>query len=110
MRQYVLIENGQIVQEGLPTVGILKYGENAGRTVSGYNLLDEVILIAEGWLPLIDTPPEYNQEIEYLEHAGYSITENEVMANYLVKQREPVVTVPTLEERLAAVEEYLMSL
>ena len=101
---YAKVENWQVTQAGLPTTGVLK----DGRTVSGYNLLPDNILKSEGWLPLIDNPPEYNQETEYLEHAGYTISETEVITNYTVKQIGPVVLIPTIEDRLAAVEDALL--
>lgn len=103
---YTKVENGQVVQVGLPATGTLKDGS----TVSGYDKLDEATLLSEGQRPLIDNPLEYNPETEYLEHEGYTVGETEVMANYTIKQIQPVVHVPTTEERLAAVEEALLML
>ena len=45
----IQVINGEIKQHHLPKVGTLKDGS----TVSGYHLLDEEILLDEGWLPLI---------------------------------------------------------
>lgn len=101
---YAKIENGQVTQVGLPSTGTLKDGS----TVAGYDLLPENVLLAEGWLPLVDNRPEYNPETEYLEHAGYTVGETEVTVNYNVKQKEPVIHIPTVEDRLAAVEEALL--
>ena len=101
---YAKVENGQVTQIGLPTTGTLQDGS----TVSGYNLLPESVLLDEGWLPLVDNKPEYDEETEYLENAGYTIGETEVIINYTVKQKEPVIYVPTVEDRLAAVEEALL--
>jgi diketogulonate reductase-like aldo/keto reductase len=101
---YAKVENGRVTQIGLPITGKLKDGS----TVSGYNLLDEAVLQVEGWVPLTDNQPVYNPETEYLEHAGYTISETEIVVNYLVKQIVPVFTTPTTEERLAAVEEALL--
>jgi len=105
---YAKVENGQVLQVGLPNTGILTQGENAGCTVSGYDKLDEATLITEGWLPLVDSPPEYDSETEHLEHAGYTVSETEVTINYTIKQIQPVISVPTAEERLAAIEEALL--
>ena len=55
---YAYIENGQVTKTRLPKVGILKNGS----TVSNYNLLPHDVLIAEGWLPLIDEPPETDEK------------------------------------------------
>lgn len=103
---YAKVENGQVVQVGLPSTGTLKDGS----TVSGYNFLPESVLIAEGWLPLVDNMPEYNPETEYLEHAGYTVSETEVTVNYAVKQKEPVIPIPTLEERFESAESAILAL
>jgi hypothetical protein len=101
---YAKVENGQVIQVGLPTTGTLKDGS----TVSGYNFLPESVLLEEGWLPLKDNPPVYNADTEYLERTGYTVGATEVIANYSIKQKEPVIAIPTTEERLAAVEEALL--
>ena len=103
---YAKVENGQVIQVGLAETGTLKDGS----TVSGYNLLDEGILKAEGWLPLSENKPEYNAETEYLEFVDYTVGENEVIANYTVKQKEPVIPIPTLEERLESAESAILAL
>jgi hypothetical protein len=43
---YVKVDNGQVIQIGLPQVGVFK----DGTTISGYNLLDEETLKSEGWI------------------------------------------------------------
>jgi hypothetical protein len=102
--RYAKVENGQVTQIDLPSTGTLK----DGRTVSGYNMLDEVILLAEGWLPILDNPPVHNADTEYLEHAGYTIEATDVVVNYNIKQKEPIANAPTTEERLTAIEEALL--
>lgn len=97
---YAKVENGQVIQVGLPTTGILKDGS----TVSGYNLLPEDILREEGWLPLIDNPPVYDTETEYLEHTGYAVGETEVVVNYTIKLK------PTPQPPQPTIEEYLVDL
>lgn len=96
----VLVENGEIKQIGLPETGFLK----DGRSVSGYNLLEESILNEEGWLPLEELKPEYNAETQYLQHEGYTIESDKVISRYIVKNIEQQPYVPTLEERLVAAE------
>ena len=46
----IQVIKGKIKQYSLPKTGTLKNGS----TVSGYHLLDEEILLDEGWLPLED--------------------------------------------------------
>ena len=75
------IINGEIKQYNLPKVGKLKDGS----TVSGYHLLDEGILQEEGWLPLEDIQPEYNNETQYLVHDGYEILEDKVIKKYRIE-------------------------
>lgn len=70
----IQIINGEITQYRLPKVGQLK----DGRTVSGYHLLYEETLKDEGWLPLEDIQPEYDEEIQYLVQDGYEVLEDKV--------------------------------
>lgn len=76
----IQVIDGEIVKYSLPKVGILKDGS----TVSGYHLLDEEILKDEGWLPLEDIQPEYNEETQYLVHDGYEILEDKVIKKYSI--------------------------
>lgn len=77
----IQIINNEIKQYQLPKVGTLK----DGRTVSGYHLLDEETLKAEGWLPLEDNPPEYDVETQYLISDGYEILEDKVIKKYRIE-------------------------
>ena len=84
----VQVINGEIAQYSLPKTGTLKNGS----TVSGYHLLDEEILLDEGWLPLEDSPPEYDMETQYLVTDGYEILEDKVIKKYRIEEipkREP---------------------
>lgn len=78
----VQVINGEIVQYSLPKTGTLK----DGRTVSGYHLLDEETLLDEGWLPLEDSPPEYDIETQYLVTDGYEILEDKVIKKYRIEE------------------------
>lgn len=77
----IQVINGEIQQYQLPKTGTLKDGS----TVSGYHLLDEEILLEEGWLPLEDNPPEYNEETQYIINDGYEILEDKVVKKYKVE-------------------------
>ena len=78
----VQVINGEITQYSLPKTGILKNGS----TVSGYHLLDENILLDEGWLPLEDNPPEYDEETQYLANDGYEVLEDKVIKKYRIEE------------------------
>ena len=78
----VQVINGEIKQYSLPKTGTLK----DGRTVSGYHLLDEEVLLDEGWLPLEDNPPEYDVETQYLVQDGYEILEDKVIKKYRIEE------------------------
>lgn len=93
---WVKVENNEVIQWGLAETGFLKDGSG----VSGYNKLDEETLISEGWMPYIDTRPEYNPETEEVVSNGYVIGETEVVANYIVIALEPVQMTPMIEEYL----------
>jgi hypothetical protein len=77
---YALVENGEVTQVGLPQTGTLK----DGGTVSGYHLLDESILLAEGWLPLVDNQLVYDVNTETLVQVGYTVEVTQVVKNYQV--------------------------
>ena len=76
----IQVINGKIAQYSLPKTGTLKNGS----TVSGYHLLDEEILLDEGWLPLEDVKPEYDNETHYLKNNGYDIQADKVVKLYEV--------------------------
>ena len=78
----IQVINGEIKQYRLPKVGTLK----DGRTVSAYHLLDEETLLEEGWLPLEDNPPEYDEETQYLVNDGYEILEDKVIKKYRIEE------------------------
>lgn len=77
----IQVIEGKIKQYSLPKTGVLK----DGRTVSGYHLLDEEILLEEGWLPLEDVKPEYDEETQYLVNDGYEILEDKVIKKHKVE-------------------------
>ena len=85
---YAKVENGQVIQIGLPLTGTLKDGS----TVSGYNFLPESVLIAEGWLPLVDNRPEYNPETQYLVSRPPTILKDHIIANYEIQEYEAMQT------------------
>ena len=78
----IQVINGEITQYSLPKTGTLKNGS----TVSGYHLLDEEVLLDEGWLPLEDIPPEYDEETQYLINDGYEILEDKVIKKYRIEE------------------------
>ena len=82
----------------LPKTGILKDGS----TVSGYHLLDEEVLLDEGWLPLEDNPPEYDVETQYLIQDGYEILDYKVTKKYRIgeisEREEPMDLEVEIEE------------
>jgi len=78
--EMIQVINEEIKQYSLPKVGTLSTGES----VSGYHLLDEEVLLDEGWLPLEDSPPEYDEETQYLVNDGYEILEDKVIKKYSI--------------------------
>ena len=103
---YVKIENNEVIETQLPTTGTL----SNGCTVSGYNFLDEEILKAEGWLPLEENKPEYNEQTQYLEFTNYSILEDRVIANYEVKDIEVEIIDEYVDDEKIAFAEAIIDL
>ena len=77
----IQVIEGKIKQYSLPKTGVLKDGS----TISGYHLLDEETLLEEGWLPLEDVEPEYDEETQYLVNDGYEILEDKVIKKYKIE-------------------------
>lgn len=98
----VQVKDNQIVKYNLPKVGILKNGS----TVSGYNLLDEETLRQEGWLPLEDIKPIYNEETQYLLDDGYEILSGRVIKKYKIEniQEPEIIDEPIDDEKIAMAE------
>lgn len=97
----IQVVNGRITAYKLPKTGTLSSGE----TVSGYHLLPEAILKEENWMPLEDSPPEYNSNTHYLKTDGYEVLKTKVKKKYkVVKIPEPE---PTPEERIVELEQAL---
>ena len=78
----IQVINGEITQRSLPKTGALKNSS----TVSGYHLLDEEVLLDEGWLPLEDILPEYDEDTQYLANDGYEILEGKVIRKYRIEE------------------------
>ncbi len=93
----IQVLNNEITQTRLPKTGTL----SDGRTVSGYHLLDADILRQEGWLPLVDEPPEHDPETEYLVPDGYDIQPDKVVRLYRIEPiPEPEPVAPDLYEQV----------
>jgi hypothetical protein len=82
--RYVLVENGEVTKTKLPKTGVL----SDGSTVSNYNLLPHDVLVAEGWLPLIDEPPETDDKHRAV-RTGYEIYGDRVEAIYSIEEIIP---------------------
>ena len=78
----IQVIDNEIKKYNLPRVGTLANGE----TISGYHLLDKDILNAEGWLPLEDIQPDYDEETQYLANDGYEILEDKVIKKYKIEE------------------------
>jgi len=81
---YAYIENGEVTKTSLPKIGTLKNGS----TVSNYNLLPHDVLLAEGWLPLIDEPPETDTKHRAV-ITGYEIYTDRVETVYSIEEIIP---------------------
>jgi hypothetical protein len=80
--EMIQVLDGKIKQYSLPKTGILKDGS----TVSGYHLLDNEILLDEGWLPLEDIQPLFDINTQYLVQDGYEILEDKVIKKYRIEE------------------------
>ena len=99
MTIYAKVEKGKVVSVGLPETGVLE----DGRTVSGYHLLSDKILRKEGWLPVEDERPEYDESTEYLVGPEYKFRGKKVIAEYTVEKIQPPE--PVVDERQSIIDE-----
>ena len=100
---YAKIENGNVVQVGLPQSGVL----NDGRTVSGYNLLPANVLKAEGWLPLEQIIPAYDAETQQIVHDSYVVKTDKVTEIFTVQTTVVPITIESLAEQMYAAQTQL---
>jgi hypothetical protein len=75
----IQVIDGQVVQDRLPQVGYLSNGES----VSGYDLLPNETLTADGWLPSEDNIPAYDETTQILQFDSYTILPDKVIVNYI---------------------------
>jgi hypothetical protein len=76
-------EDDNNIEKGLPYNGTLKNGNY----VNNYYLLEESILLNEGWIPVIHMVPEYNQEIEYISEINILKDGNVYKVEYEILQK-----------------------
>ena len=97
----IQVIDGKIIKYRLPKVGTLKSGE----TVSGYDKLSPEILAEEGWLPLEDIKPAFDDKLEYLQLIKYEILFDRVVKVYEIKQLAdlPVSTEKKMASLYAAI-------
>ena len=75
--------NGESVQLGLPYTGVL----SCGNTVSGYHLLPEETLLAEGWQVVQEDKPEYDSATQQLEISTKEIVDGQIVVTYVTVER-----------------------
>jgi hypothetical protein len=92
MRKMVQIKENEIVKYELPRNGKL----SDGKYIFGYYRLAMDILLSEGWLPLEDVIPEYNEN-QFIIDDGYEILEDKVVKKYKVEDR-PIVEPEIIDE------------
>lgn len=101
----VQVESGQIVKWQLPKVGELQDGSS----VSGYDILMKSKLELarqEGWLPLEDNPPIFDETTQYLVHDGYEILSDKVIVKYKIQDMIIVEEIP----QEPSIDDYLLDL
>ena len=108
---YAYVENGEIKRQGfLPKTWKLK----DGATVSGFHLLEPEIHKQEGWLPIEEVKPPFNQGTQFLTNPAYEISGDKVVKTYSISEIPPKE--PTEKEQIEDLKQsiaelsYLMSL
>jgi hypothetical protein len=89
----IQVINGKVTATALPRVGVLK----DGRSVSGYHVLPDEVLKAEGWLPDEEVKPLHDAEKEKLEFDRYEIEKNVVKSIYKIIPLPPEIITPEMK-------------
>ena len=84
--------------------GVLEYAPqnyilNDGRTIVGFNK-SIALMTRYGFKEVIDRPPTYNSETEYLVITGYSEQDVTITIVYAVKQMDLVEQELTIDEKI----------
>lgn len=95
------------LNEGVLEYAPVNYTLTDGRVIVNFN--KSITLMAKyGFKEVLDNQPIYNQDTEYLVISNYTETETNIVVNYVIKTLTPQE--PTLEERIASVEEVILNL
>lgn len=108
MRKMVQVEDNQIIKYELPRNGKL----SDGRYIFGYYRLPMDVLLSEGWLPLEDVIPEYNEN-QFIIDDGYEILENKVIKKYKIEDNimpEPEIIDEYVDDEKVAMAEAIIDL
>lgn len=57
-----------------------------------------------GFKKVVEVRPEYDYETQYLYVSGYTEDETHIFVNYAIKDIEPTIQEPTLEDRVSELE------
>lgn len=101
---YGRITDGKL-QTPLPCVGLMK----DGRWVSGYDLLPQAVLAAEGWKPVIVNAPDYDPGTQRLIVSSTQETADSIVVTYEVSMLE-LTDVEKLKIRQDATEDAVLFL
>ena len=80
---FVKVENSEVVEKlaALPK----SYRFSDGSSTGNFNLLDSSIQVAEGYYPLVENKPTFNQKTQRLVLGSESIESSQVIHNYVVQ-------------------------
>lgn len=95
------------LNEGVLEYAPTNYTLSDGRVIVNFNK-SEVLMKKYGFKEVLDNQPIYNQDTECIAISGYVETDMNIIVNYIVKTLLPQE--PTLEERIASVEEVILNL
>ena len=63
-----------------------------------------------GFKEVIDIKPTYDTNTQYINIKDYTENDTNISINYEIKENPFTMAIPTIEERLSAVEEVLLNL
>lgn len=91
---YAKLNNGVI--EYAPT----NYTLSDGRVIVNFNK-SEVLMKKYGFKEVVDNPPTFNQDTEYLVISGYAETDVNIIVEYAIKQMDMIDQEATVKEEIA---------
>lgn len=87
------------LNDGVIEYAPINYTLSDGRVIVDFNN-NEVLMRKYGFKEVLDEPPVFNKDIEYLLILGYSETPNNIIVDYTIRQMDPIDQEETIDVKI----------